>query len=265
MALTNEQLERYSMNSEEDYKRINAEDFLRMDYSSVTLVDLREPDDAALAKSLLLYAVTDRRWLKDGENLKDAVAAAVDGGATMIQLREKNLSAEKTIEEAKEIKSILTEKQIPLIIDNSIEITVRSGADGVHLGQDDCPVADARKQLGQSVIIGATAHNVDEAIKAERDGADYLGVGAAFGSSTKSDAKPIVSLEEYKKITTAVSIPVVAIGGIDESNIMRLNGLGLSGFAVVSAVFSKDDVRAAAERMKKLALQAKTGCLLICL
>ena len=121
MALTNEQLERYSMNSEEDYKRINAEDFLRMDYSSVTLVDLREPDDAALAKSLLLYAVTDRRWLKDGENLKDAVAAAVDGGATMIQLREKNLSAEKTIEEAKELKSILTEKQIPLIIDNSIQ------------------------------------------------------------------------------------------------------------------------------------------------
>ena len=107
MALTNEQLERYSMNSEEDYKGINAEDFLRMDYSSVTLVDLREPDDAALAKSLLLYAVTDRRWLKDGENLKDAVAAAVDGGATMIQLREKNLSAEKTIEEAKELKSIL--------------------------------------------------------------------------------------------------------------------------------------------------------------
>ena len=245
MALTNEQLERYSMNSEEDY-------------SSVTLVDLREPDDAALAKSLLLYAVTDRRWLKDGENLKDAVAAAVDGGATIIQLREKNLSAEKTIEEAKELKSILTEKQIPLIIDNSIEITLRSGADGVHVGQDDCPVSEARKLLGKDFIIGATAHNAAEAVKAEEDGADYLGVGAAFGSSTKSDAKPIVSLDEYKKITEAVSIPVVAIGGIDETNIMRLKGLGLSGFAVVSAIFARDDVRAATEQMKKLAMHAVT-------
>lgn len=218
-----------------------------------------------LKESLLLYAVTDRRWLKAGQSLPDVVRLAVEGGSTMIQLREKELDREQTIEEALEIKSFLNAKNIPLIIDNDIEVTKAAGADGVHVGQDDCPVSEARKLLGKDFIIGATAHNAAEAVKAEEDGADYLGVGAAFGSSTKSDAKPIVSLDEYKKITEAVSIPVVAIGGIDESNIMRLNGLGLSGFAVVSAVFSKDDVRAAAERMKKLALQAKTGCLLICL
>ena len=211
-----------------------------------------------LKESLLLYAVTDRRWLKEGKSLSDVIKQAVEGGSTMIQLREKELDREQTIEEALEIKSFLNAKNIPLIIDNDIEITKRVGADGVHVGQDDCPVSEARKLLGKDFIIGATAHNAAEAVKAEEDGADYLGVGAAFGSSTKADAKAIISLDEYKKITEAVSIPVVAIGGIDESNIMRLNGLGLSGFAVVSAVFSKDDVRAAAERMKKLALHAVT-------
>ena len=211
-----------------------------------------------IEESLLLYAVTDRRWLKEGKSLSDVIKQAVEGGSTMIQLREKELDREQTIEEALEIKSFLNAKNIPLIIDNDIEITKRVGADGVHVGQDDCPVSEARKLLGKDFIIGATAHNAAEAVKAEEDGADYLGVGAAFGSSTKADAKAIISLDEYKKITEAVSIPVVAIGGIDESNIMRLNGLGLSGFAVVSAVFSKDDVRAAAERMKKLALHAVT-------
>ena len=204
-----------------------------------------------LKKSLLLYAVTDRRWLKDGQSLTDVVKEAVDGGATMVQLREKSLSEEETIEEAKELKAFLSEKKVPLIIDNSIEVTLKSGADGVHLGQDDCPVRKARSRLGQSVIIGATAHNVEEAMKAQADGADYLGVGAAFGSITKSDAKPIVSLDEYKKITRAVSIPVVAIGGIDETNVIRLKGLGLSGAAVVSAIFSKDDIKKATEALKK--------------
>lgn len=211
-----------------------------------------------LKESLLLYAVTDRRWLKAGQSLPDVVRLAVEGGSTMIQLREKELDREQTIEEALEIKSFLNAKNIPLIIDNDIEIAKRVGADGVHVGQDDCPVSEARKLLGKDIIIGATAHNVSEAVKAEEDGADYLGVGAAFGSSTKADAKAIISLDEYKKITEAVSIPVVAIGGIDETNIMRLKGLGLSGFAVVSAIFARDDLRAAAERMKKLAMHAVT-------
>lgn len=206
-----------------------------------------------LKKSLLLYAVTDRRWLKDNENLLDAVKAAVDGGATMVQLREKNLSEEETIKEAKELKAFLKEKNVPLIIDNSIEITRASGADGVHLGQDDTPVKKAREELGEGFIIGATAHNVSEAVKAEKDGADYLGVGAAFGSTTKSDAKPIVSLDEYRRITEAVSIPVVAIGGIDETNIEKLKGSGIAGVAVISAIFAKRDIGQAASGMKKLA------------
>ena len=211
-----------------------------------------------IEESLLLYAVTDRRWLREGQSLSDVIKQAVEGGATVIQLREKELDREQVIKEALDIKSYLNAKNIPLIIDNDIEVTKAAGADGVHVGQDDCPVSEARKLLGKDFIIGATAHNAAEAVKAEEDGADYLGVGAAFGSSTKSDAKPIVSLDEYKKITEAVSIPVVAIGGIDETNIMRLKGLGLSGFAVVSAIFARDDVRAATEQMKKLAMHAVT-------
>ena len=211
-----------------------------------------------IEESLLLYAVTDRRWLREGQSLSDVIHQAVEGGATVIQLREKELDREQVIKEALDIKSYLNAKNIPLIIDNDIEVTKAAGADGVHVGQDDCPVSEARKLLGKDIIIGATAHNVSEAVKAEEDGADYLGVGAAFGSSTKVDAKAIVSLDEYKKITEAVSIPVVAIGGIDETNIMRLKGLGLSGFAVVSAIFARDDLRAAAERMKKLAMHAVT-------
>ena len=211
-----------------------------------------------IEESLLLYAVTDRRWLREGQSLSDVIKQAVEGGATVIQLREKELDREQVIKEALDIKSYLNAKNIPLIIDNDIEVTKAAGADGVHVGQDDCPVSEARKLLGKDFIIGATAHNAAEAVKAEEDGADYLGVGAAFGSSTKADAKAIISLDEYKKITEAVSIPVVAIGGIDETNIMRLKGLGLSGFAVVSAIFARDDVRAAAEQMKKLAMHAVT-------
>lgn len=199
-----------------------------------------------LKKSLLLYAVTDRRWLKRGQSLTDAVQAAVDGGATMIQLREKNISSQELLEEALRINDSCN---VPLIIDNNVEVCMAVGADGVHVGQDDMPVADARKILGADYIIGATAHNVEEALRAEADGADYLGVGAAFGSSTKNDAKKIVSLEEYRRITQAVSIPVVAIGGIDMTNIAELEGLGLSGAAVVSAIFAEDDITEAASEM----------------
>ena len=204
-----------------------------------------------LKKSLLLYAVTDRRWLKENQSLSDAVKEAVNGGATMIQLREKNMSDDELKKEALLIKDSCN---VPLIIDNNIEVCKAVGADGVHVGQDDMPVKEARKILGPDYIIGATAHNVSEAIQAEKDGADYLGVGAAFGSSTKNDAKKIVSLEEYKKITQAVSIPVVAIGGINDTNIMKLKGLGLSGVAVVSAIFAEDDIEKATREMLNMAL-----------
>jgi thiamine-phosphate pyrophosphorylase len=204
-----------------------------------------------LKKSLLLYAVTDRRWLKENQSLSDAVKEAVNGGATMIQLREKNMSDDELKKEALLIKDSCN---VPLIIDNNIEVCKAVGADGVHVGQDDMPVKEARTILGDDYVIGATAHNVSEAIQAEKDGADYLGVGAAFGSSTKNDAKKIISLEEYKKITQAVSIPVVAIGGINETNIMKLKGLGLSGVAVVSAIFAKDDIEKATREMLNMAL-----------
>ncbi|MCI7469907.1 MAG: thiamine phosphate synthase [Lachnospiraceae bacterium] len=204
-----------------------------------------------LKKSLLLYAVTDRRWLKENQSLSDAVKEAVNGGATMIQLREKNMSDDELKKEALLIKDSCN---VPLIIDNNIEVCKAVGADGVHVGQDDMPVKEARAILGDDYVIGATAHNVSEAIQAEKDGADYLGVGAAFGSSTKNDAKKIISLEEYKKITQAVSIPVVAIGGINETNIMKLKGLGLSGVAVVSAIFAKDDIEKATREMLNMAL-----------
>lgn len=202
-----------------------------------------------LKKSLLLYAVTDRRWLKDDQSLVSAVKEAVSGGATMIQLREKDMSAEELKKEAQQIKAVCS---VPLIIDNNVDVCRAVSADGVHVGQDDMPVKEARKILGDGFIIGATAHNVAEAVQAEADGADYLGVGAAFGSSTKSDAKKIVSLDEYRKITEAVSIPVVAIGGIDETNVSELKGLGLSGVAVVSAIFAKDDIEAASGQMLSL-------------
>ena len=149
-----------------------------------------------IEESLLLYAVTDRRWLREGQSLSDVIKQAVEGGATVIQLREKELDREQVIKEALDIKSYLNAKNIPLIIDNDIEVTKAAGADGVHVGQDDCPVSEARKLLGKDFIIGATAHNAAEAVKAEEDGADYLGVGAAFGSSTKADAKAIISLDE---------------------------------------------------------------------
>ena len=204
-----------------------------------------------LKKSLLLYAVTDRRWLKENQSLSDAVKEAVNGGATMIQLREKNMSDDELKKEALLIKDSCN---VPLIIDNNIEVCKAVGADGVHVGQDDMPVKEARAILGDDYVIGATARNVSEAIQAEKDGADYLGVGAAFGSSTKNDAKKIISLEEYKKITQAVSIPVVAIGGINETNIMKLKGLGLSGVAVVSAIFAKDDIEKATREMLNMAL-----------
>lgn len=204
-----------------------------------------------LKKSLLLYAVTDRRWLEENQSLSDAIKEAVNGGATMIQLREKNMSDDELKKEALLIKDSCN---VPLIIDNNVEVCKAVGTDGVHVGQDDMPVKEARAILGDDYIIGATAHNVEEALQAEKDGADYLGVGAAFGSSTKKDAKKIVSLEEYKKITQAVSIPVVAIGGIDETNIMQMKGLGLSGVAVVSAIFAKDDIEKAAKEMLNMAL-----------
>ena len=199
---------------------------------------------------LSLYAVTDHTWL-EGRTLADVTELALMGGATMVQLREKNLDEADFVREAAELLPLCHRFSVPLIINDNMAVCQKSGADGIHLGQGDMSIREARKILGPDAIIGATAHNVEEAVRAEAEGADYLGSGAAFGSSTKKDATGI-DPEEYRKITASVHIPVVAIGGINEGNIMKLKGLGLAGVAVVSGIFAADDIEETAGRLKTL-------------
>ena len=198
-------------------------------------------------RCLRLYAVTDRRWLGGGD-LYDAVERALRGGVTMVQLREKDLDFSRLEEEARELLPLCHRYQAPLIINDQVDLCAAVGADGVHLGQKDGSVARARRRLGPDVIIGATAHNVAEAVEAQRAGADYLGVGAAFGSATKADAST-VERSQYRRITGAVAVPVAAIGGITAKNIGALAGLGVAGVAVVSAIFAEEDIEGAAREL----------------
>ena len=184
-------------------------------------------------KTLRLYAITDRTWL-DGRTLYDDVENALKGGVTLLQLREKNMSTDDFINSAKEIKSLCEKYNVPLIIN----------ADGVHIGQNDMPAHEARKILGKNKIIGVTAKTVEQAQKAEKDGADYLGSGAIFGTTTKGDAKKM-DMQTLKSITNSVNIPVVAIGGIDGDNVLQLKGTGIVGTAVVSGIFAQDDIETA--------------------
>lgn len=196
------------------------------------------------AKDMMLYAVTDAAWTGE-KTLAEQVEEAMKGGITFLQLREKHLSKEAFLKEAIEIKDLAQKYQIPFVINDEIEIAQKSGADGVHVGQDDMPVEEVRKILGEDKIIGVSAHNVEEAVRAERGGADYLGVGAVYPTSTKENTSA-VSMEEMKKICQTVSIPVVAIGGIKKNNMKVLTGTGVDGIAVVSAIFAAKDIRKAA-------------------
>lgn len=200
-----------------------------------------------------LYAVTDRRWLGES-TIYQAVEQAILGGATMVQLREKHLPQKELLEEAKQMVSLCHRYEIPLMIDDDVYVCLMSGADGVHLGQSDLGISEARQFLGEDVIIGATAHNLSEAVEAEKQGADYLGCGAAFGTSTKKDASSI-DREEYRQITSAVQIPVCAIGGINRNNISQLQGYGLSGAAIISGIFAEPDIREACEALLPLCRQ----------
>ncbi len=202
-------------------------------------------------EQLQLYAVTDRSWL-EGRTLEEVVEEAIQGGVTMVQLREKQASEEELLEEALRLKSICAKYQVPLLVDDNVEVCKRADLDGVHVGQDDMAVTRAREILGEGKIIGATAHNLEEAIKAQEMGADYLGSGAAFGTKTKKDARPI-DREEYKKITSAVQIPVCAIGGINEENAQQLQGYGLSGIAVIAGIFGAKDIKKASESLRTIA------------
>ena len=193
-------------------------------------------------KDLLLYAVTDRHWL-NGRTLVDVVKESLDGGVTMIQLREKSLDEGKFLEEAKELQALCRERHVPFIVNDNVDIAKAMDADGVHVGQDDMAA------LGPDKLIGVSAHTVEEALLAEKQGADYLGVGAVFPTSSKSDVGEM-SYETLKAICKAVSIPVVAIGGISGENVGKLADSGICGVAVISAIYAAKDVKAAAADLK---------------
>lgn len=200
---------------------------------------------------LRLYAVTDRAWAADEDALMDQVAAAIDGGAGIVQLREKHLDHDAFLKEAKRFVALCREKGAVSIINDDVDIALAADADGVHVGQEDLAAGRAREVLGPDKIVGVSAHNVTEALAAQAAGADYLGVGAAFVTGTKTDAKPITR-ETIRAVTAAVDIPAVAIGGITRENLPQLSGCGLAGVAVVSALFAQADVKAAAEELLRL-------------
>ena len=201
-------------------------------------------------KDFLLYAVTDRSWLH-GKTLYEQVEEALKGGATFVQLREKNLDEEHFLEEAKSIKELCGRYQVPFVINDNVKIAQEIDADGVHVGQSDMEAGNVRAVLGEDKIIGVTAKTVEQAVAAEKHGADYLGVGAAFPTGSKADAG-VIDHAMYQKISDAVSIPVIAIGGITAEKIMELSGNGLSGVAVISAIFAQPDIEAAARKLRFL-------------
>ena len=200
-------------------------------------------------KDLMLYAVTDRSWL-GGETLRSQVERALKGGATFIQLREKELDEGDFLEEAKEIQKLCREYHVPFVINDNVEIAAAIGADGVHVGQSDMEAGDVRHRLGPDKIIGVSAQTAEQALRAQEHGADYLGVGAVFPTGSKADATE-VSRETLEEICRAVDIPVIAIGGIGRENVMELKGSGICGIAVISAIFAQKDIEAAAAELKK--------------
>ena len=201
---------------------------------------------------LRLYAVTDRRALPAGVTLAQAVEAALDGGVTCLQLREKEASAGEILALARTLLPLCRARRVPLLINDRVDIALAVGADGVHLGQEDLPLPEARALLGPDRILGATAHTVAEALRAQAEGADYLGVGAMFPTGTKTNTIP-TSADTLKAICAAVSIPVVAIGGVTAQNLPTLAGTGIAGAAVVSAIFSQSDLTAAARALRAAA------------
>ena len=197
-----------------------------------------------------LYAVTDRSWLR-GQTLYEQVEQALIGGATLVQLREKELDEETFLHEAVELAKLCHRYGVPLLINDHVEIARRSGADGVHVGQDDMEAASVRNILGSDMIVGVTAKTIEQAIRAQEAGANYLGSGAVFGSATKLNAKPMTR-ELLGAICHAVSIPVVAIGGINRHNILELAGTDISGVAVVSGIFAAEDIEAECRHLRSI-------------
>lgn len=206
--------------------------------------------------SLLLYAVTDRAWLK-GQTLAQQVEQALLGGATMVQLREKQLDLPQFRREALEIQALCRRYGAPFLINDNVDLALEIGADGVHVGQEDMEAGLVRQKLGPGKILGVSTHSPEEALRAQAAGADYLGAGAVFHTGTKTDVSTL-SYDTLGDICAAVHIPVVAIGGINEDNILRLKGTGIAGAAVVSALFAQPDVQAAARHMRTLAERVRS-------
>lgn len=202
--------------------------------------------------SLLLYAVTDRSWTGK-QTLYEQVEDALKGGVTCVQLREKELDEETFVKEAIEIKELCHKYGVPLIINDNLEVALKSGADGIHVGAEDITVAEIRRKVNKEFIIGATAKTVEQARKAEKDGADYLGVGAVFTSPTKKNAVRITA-KQLNEICNSVSIPAVAIGGISLDNVSEIAGCGMNGIAVISAIFEADDIIETTKKLKDIVI-----------
>jgi thiamine-phosphate pyrophosphorylase len=208
-------------------------------------------------QQLTLYAVSDRNWLKEGETLASVTETLLAAGVTCVQLREKNRSDEEILRQAQELLPVCRRHGVPLIINDRPDLAKQVGADGVHVGLSDMGIEKAREYLGAGYIIGGSAHNVEEALAAQKAGADYIGCGAVFGSATKTNVTQL-PYAELKAICSAVSIPVVAIGGISLENVDQLAGTGIDGVAVVSALFAAEDKAQAVQQMlDKLAKQSR--------
>lgn len=204
-------------------------------------------------KNMLLYGVTDRKWT--GKlSLAEQAEIALKNGLTCLQLREKDLDYRSFLEEAKVLKRLCAAYNVPLIINDNVDIAVACKADGVHVGQDDMQASDVRRRVGSDMIIGVSAHTVGEAVAAMQSGADYLGIGAVFPTSTKTNVSPMTA-ETLKAITAAINIPAVAIGGITRDNMPYLSGTGVNGIAVVSAIFGAEDIGKATSGLRMLAEQ----------
>ena len=198
-----------------------------------------------------LYAVTDRAWV-GRQSLYEQVESALKGGVTCVQLREKELPQEKFLEEAMEIAALCRQYGTPLFINDNVDVAIACHADGIHVGQSDLEAAEVRRRVGDGMMIGVSVHTVEEALAAVRNGADCLGVGAMFATSTKTDVD-ILPLETLRDICHAVEIPVVAIGGINRENIAKLSGTGVDGVALVSAIFAADDIEQECRHLRVLA------------
>ena len=201
-------------------------------------------------RHMLLYAVTDRAWVGK-QTLYQQVEAALKGGVTCVQLREKELGEAAFLQEAKDICALCRRYGVPFIVNDNVDIAIACGADGIHVGQEDMEAGAVRRQVGEDMTLGVSVHTVEEAQQAVQDGADYLGLGAVFPTSTKTDADQM-SVDMLQAICQAVEVPVVAIGGINRSNLLRLSGSGVNGVALVSAIFSAQDIEGACRELRAL-------------